>query len=190
MAGLITSLTRVQLIEAIAKDPAAVVMVATDGIYSMRELPGLTVIGENGKDRKSLGDWEHVEHGNGIFIVQPGVYWFPHEGQTQKDRDKTYKTRGVSKGVIQDHAVEFEDAWSEYTSLWQREVAQFDRLPRSKAKFEDDPRFNLRSNAPSIPVGCLYLLGCAWDLCAMTGSGPAGDGWHLAPIRSTCSLPI
>ena len=80
-AGLITAITRTRLLEAIALDPEAIVMCATDGIYSLRPLP-LPIT-------DALGDWECKEHGS-MFIVMPGVYWFPEE-------EGMSKTRGVSK---------------------------------------------------------------------------------------------
>lgn len=38
-AGLVTAMTRARLIEAIAYDPEAVVIAATDGVFSLRPLP-------------------------------------------------------------------------------------------------------------------------------------------------------
>src|SRR4029077_14096126 len=62
-AGMITAHTRAQLLSAIALDPTAVVMTATDAVYSTRglELP----------ISSSLGDWEGQALGE-AFVVQSG----------------------------------------------------------------------------------------------------------------------
>jgi hypothetical protein len=65
-AGLITAITRASLIEAIAKDPQSVVMIATDAVFSTRPLP--LDIGDG------LGQWEEKVWPD-LFIAQPGVYW-------------------------------------------------------------------------------------------------------------------
>jgi DNA polymerase type B, organellar and viral len=101
-AGLITAMTRAKLLEAVAHDPEAVVMLATDGVYSTRELP--LPIGD------TLGTWEQKEHPNGIFIVQPGLYWFPDSPTF----DSSHKTRGIPKSVIQENSNAFADAWVKY----------------------------------------------------------------------------
>jgi hypothetical protein len=100
-AGLITAITRAKLISAVALDPKAVVMLATDGVYSTRPLP--LEIGT------ALGTWEAKEHPD-MFIVQPGLYWFPKATQA----DATHKTRGIPKTVVQKHAQRFESAWRHF----------------------------------------------------------------------------
>jgi hypothetical protein len=84
-AGLITAFTRTKLLNAIALDPDAIVMCATDAVYSMRPLP-LPISDE-------LGDWEEKTHGS-MFIVMPGIYWFPGE-------EGASKTRGIHKSVLE-----------------------------------------------------------------------------------------
>lgn len=69
-AGLITAHTRAKLMNAIALNPGRIVMAATDGIYSLDPLP--LDIGER------LGQWE-CEKLDGLFIVQPGLYWSPEK---------------------------------------------------------------------------------------------------------------
>lgn len=104
-AGLITAITRAKLISAIALDPDAVVMVATDAVYSTRPLRGLE-IGD------TLGAWEHGKeqiHPD-MFIVQPGLYWFPKESAS----DRSHKTRGIPKSIIQQNAPAFLAAWEQY----------------------------------------------------------------------------
>lgn len=79
-AGLITAMTRAKLNDAIALDSGNIVMVATDALYSIRPL-ALADVGE------SLGQWEEVVL-DGLFIVQPGLYWCPAK--------RKKKSRGLS----------------------------------------------------------------------------------------------
>jgi len=63
-AGLITAITRARLIEALAQDPQAVVMLATDAVFSTTPL-ALDIGG-------GLRQWECHEWPD-LFIAQPGV---------------------------------------------------------------------------------------------------------------------
>lgn len=65
-AGAITAGTRAALLRAALLDPEAVLLFATDGLYTTRELPIET--------GSHLGAWEGDRYGTGVF-VQPGVYW-------------------------------------------------------------------------------------------------------------------
>lgn len=94
-AGLITAMTRAALSAAAAHDPEAVIMFATDGIFTTRPLP--LDLGE------ALGQWEAKEHGR-LFIVQPGIYW----GASRP------KMRGVPNSVLTRHVAEFENAWTDF----------------------------------------------------------------------------
>ncbi len=101
-AGLITANCRASLMRAYAQDPAAIVMLATDGIYSRRPLA--LQLGEG------LGEWEaKVRHG-GMFVVQPGIYWSPGS-------DERPKTRGIPRSKIIERRAEFEAAWCSYMML-------------------------------------------------------------------------
>lgn len=95
-AGMITAITRSRLIDAYASDPSAVIYLATDAIFSRRPLP--VDLGEG------LGQWEEVIRPDGIFVVQPGLYWSP-------GTDAGLKTRGIPRSQIIAHRDEFEDAW-------------------------------------------------------------------------------
>jgi hypothetical protein len=78
-ASLITAGCRVQILDAIATHPqrsAAVVMIATDGVYfssphvkqeNGETVPGLPLSGD-------LGDWK-LEVYDGFTIWRPGIYW-------------------------------------------------------------------------------------------------------------------
>lgn len=65
-AGLITSMTRAALLRAACTDSDAIIMFATDGIFSTRPLP--LELGEK------LGQWGEEIH-DGISVVQSGVYF-------------------------------------------------------------------------------------------------------------------
>lgn len=94
-AGLITAHTRAALLEAAADDPGAVVMLATDALFSRRPLAVPLGTG--------LGEWEQSVHDR-LFIVQPGVYW----------GGRKPKTRGISPGFFADKTDIFEAAWATY----------------------------------------------------------------------------
>lgn len=97
-AGLITSRTRAMLLDAVAIDPKAIAMLATDGVYSVRPLPGLKI-------GMALGEWECAEHDK-LFIVQPGLYW----GCAKP------KTRGIPAKFFETRTEEFEQAWRKYAN--------------------------------------------------------------------------
>lgn len=96
-AGLITAITRARLIEAIGQDPAAIVMVATDAVFSTRPLK--LDIGEG------LGQWEEKIWPD-LFIAQPGVYWSPTKLQ------ESVKSRGAPRSVIGPAAPRFHQAFN------------------------------------------------------------------------------
>jgi hypothetical protein len=95
-AGLITAITRAQLNDAIALDPAAVVMIATDAVVATKPL-ALPC------DDKTLGLWKKKIH-TGMFIVQPGIYWW-------LDKSERPKTRGVPTSKLNKHKWRFEKKW-------------------------------------------------------------------------------
>jgi DNA polymerase type B, organellar and viral len=100
-AGLVTARTRAMLNQAMAANPGAIAMVATDGLYATAPLD-LPLGGE-------LGAWEETIYPEGLFIVQPGVYWGA-EGLGK------LKTRGVSaKWFPPDIRAKFERVWSEFS---------------------------------------------------------------------------
>ena len=84
-AGLITAMTRARLVEALGQDPQAVVMLATDAIFSTRPL-SLDIGGE-------LGQWEEKLWPD-LFIAQPGVYWSPSK------LEMSVKSRGAPRTII------------------------------------------------------------------------------------------
>lgn len=130
-AGLITAATRARLIEALAHDPEAVVMLATDAVYSTRPLP--LDIGDG------LGQWE-AKVWPGLFIVQPGVYWSPSE------QKKSLKSRGAPRSVIGKATPRFVAAWNElYARL----------LPPELRELRLEERL-----FPTVPVLVNVFIGC------------------------------
>lgn len=98
-AGLITAYTRAQLVDVYANDPGAVIMLATDAVFSRRPLP--VDIGPQ------LGQWEEKIRDTGLFVVQPGIYWSPGS-------EHMPKTRGVPRSKIIEHRGAFEQTWNDW----------------------------------------------------------------------------
>lgn len=98
LAGMITAYTRAKLISGYASDPGAVVMLATDALYSVRPLP--VDVGDQ------LGQWECKER-DGLFVVQPGIYWSPGSAGTPK-------TRGIPRSVVIEYRDQFERAFDDW----------------------------------------------------------------------------
>jgi hypothetical protein len=98
LAGLVTSLTRAQMIDAIgAVGQRETIMLMTDCVYMEEPLPPL-LTGDG------LGQFGPAESFNDMWIVKPGLHW-PSENLLRA------KTRGVPSSVIaQTHGV-FERAW-------------------------------------------------------------------------------
>lgn len=97
-AGLITAGCRAQLIDAYSQDPDDTYMLATDGIFVSKKLD-LSI-------SRELGDWEETVHPDGMFIVQPGIYFIGDES----------KTRGVERGRIAAMRSDFEAQWNKFVT--------------------------------------------------------------------------
>lgn len=108
-AGLITSMTRAKLLEAISGHETDIIMCATDGIYSLSKLPLHC--------SDDLGDWELSAYPDGLFIAQPGVYWSPDE--------KKIKTRGISQREFGKARAELEKQFSEWDGTGEAPQATF-----------------------------------------------------------------
>ena len=85
-AGLITAGCRAMLIDAYSQAPNDCYMLATDGLFMGKKLD-LPI-------SKKLGEWEETVHPDGIFIVQPGIYFMGND----------VKTRGIERGTVKDVA--------------------------------------------------------------------------------------
>lgn len=93
-AGLVTATTRARLVELYREaKPGSVVMLATDGVYTREKLSLVT-------DPNALGAWSETVFEDGIFIVQPGLWW---------SRTKL-RTRGISATFFGPHRERFERA--------------------------------------------------------------------------------
>jgi hypothetical protein len=130
-AGLITAITRARLIEAIAQDPGAVVMLATDAVFSVRPLT--LDIGEG------LGQWEEKVWTD-LFIAKPGVYW------SLSDLKKSVKSRGAPRSVIGEAAPRFHALFDEWFGVMRRPGAM--KLLLTERKI------------PSVPVKVRIFNGC------------------------------
>lgn len=95
-AGLITAGCRAMLINAYAQAPDKCYMLATDGIFMGCELD-LPI-------SNKLGEWDETYHPDGIFIVQPGIYFVGAEA----------KSRGVERGRVDDLRPLFESQWDKF----------------------------------------------------------------------------
>jgi DNA polymerase type B, organellar and viral len=107
-AGLITAITRAKINDAIVKagDPRRVVMIATDGVYTVDgPIEGLDM-------GAGLGQWE-VKRFPSLFIVRPGLYWPPDRAGNAPDRAKL-KTRGLSPKFFEPLIPAFERAWDDW----------------------------------------------------------------------------
>lgn len=121
LAGCVTSNTRAQLLTAIAaaKDPASVLMLATDGVFATEKLalPQPEDTGtwecedENGKAvRKPLGGWEVKDPVRGMFLARPGIYWPLRPTKKQLEE---VKARGISRKILLEHAADIEKHFDE-----------------------------------------------------------------------------
>jgi hypothetical protein len=130
-AGIITAITQAGLIRAIAQDPEAVVMLATDAVLSSRPLS--LDIGEG------LGQWEQNLWPD-LFIVQPGVYWSP------SDQEKSVKSRGAPKSIVGDAVPRFHECFADWVELMRRPGAK-ERVLKERL-------------IPSVPVPMRVFIGC------------------------------
>lgn len=96
-AGLITAFTRAKINNAIADNPGRIIMAATDAVYSLDPLQL--------DEGERLGQWEG-EVLDGLFIVQPGLYWCPEQ--------RKRKSRGLPGKFFEEggRTEEFERRWA------------------------------------------------------------------------------
>lgn len=98
-AGLITAYTRAKINRAIATNPGRIIMAATDAVYSLDPLKL--------DEGERLGQWEGEEL-DGLFIVQPGLYWCPEK--------RKRKSRGLPGKFFEEQGrtERFENDWIQY----------------------------------------------------------------------------
>ena len=95
-AGLITALTRAKMIEAIATNPAAILNVSTDGLFSRSPLPL--------KMGKGLGEWSEEEQLDSFELYGNGVYrgYYRHSDGSLRTlrRARGYEERNLDFDLI------------------------------------------------------------------------------------------
>ena len=96
-AGLITAGCRARLVRAYTGHENDIYMLATDGLFSSKELDVPV--------SKKLGEWDLAYHEEGMFIVQPGIYYVS---------SGDVKTRGIERGRINRSRSDFEGAWERF----------------------------------------------------------------------------
>jgi hypothetical protein len=98
-AGFITAHCRAAVLRAVALDPGAVALIATDAIYATCELPIETAAG--------LGQWK-VKVLPDLHVVNSGVYW-------SSDRKYRKRSRGVRSAVFDEqHMQKLEDMFDHW----------------------------------------------------------------------------
>lgn len=149
-AGLITALTRAKLNDAIAINPKSIVMVATDAVYSLSPIVGLDC------DAK-LGCWE-ANRLEGLFIVQPGLYWDP----TRRKR----KSRGLSGKFFEDLNIDGVAATEVFEAQWER--------------WRQEQNSKLETPFPAVSVPVQTFIGLK---LAMARNNPAQAGCWIQDQR-------
>lgn len=112
-ASLITSWTRTRILNAIGTHPggtAAVLMVATDGVYFNAPHPTLEF------SHDQLGKWEQQEKHN-LTLFMPGMYWDDKTRDRLKDGESPkLKSRGVSARALADRITQIDSQFSDIYS--------------------------------------------------------------------------
>ncbi len=90
IAGYVTSATRAKMVRVAMQNPSAIIMLATDGLYSTKPM---NVPGANSTEKK-LGEWEYQVH-EWITIVVSGVYWYK-----SVDKEENAYSRGFDKYTL------------------------------------------------------------------------------------------
>lgn len=144
-AGLITSGTRAQLLRLLgrASSRAAVLAIATDGLYSRERLscPGPIDTG-TGDLTKPLGGWEEKHYPDGMLFVKPGIY-------TTLKPDGEVRARGIGRKSL----TSARDALLETWAQGKREFTiKVDRFYGAKtcinAKLRRSPRYGQWAKMP------------------------------------------
>lgn len=189
-AGLVTAGTRAKLNDAIAKsgDPRRVVMLATDGIYTVDKPIKL-------KKGEALGQWE-VKRYPKLFIVRPGLYWPPRprtpklsaSGLQKPARKWKLKSRGLSPKFFEPRVAAFQRAWRAYMT---RDYAQGAAPPMVEVEVETFIGLRLAYRLKRPGLACQWVkrtfnstdwppIRCTFDWHAKReGDAPTADGRAL-----------
>jgi hypothetical protein len=112
-AGVITSNTRAQLLQAIvaAKQQRSILMLATDGVWSTERLDLPRPVDTGTFDlAKPLGGWEEKIFDKGVFAVRPGIY-FPIS--PTEDEILQVRARGLGRKALYQRWQQVVDAYNE-----------------------------------------------------------------------------
>lgn len=120
-AGMITSNTRAQILDAIRahKDRSKLLWIATDGIYTREplELSEPVDTGTFTEHKKPLGGWDETIINDDMFTVRPGIYFAVSGESSLRGRGIGRKLLGDSKLAIMDA---FESSGKEGVELFSR----------------------------------------------------------------------
>jgi len=110
-ASLITAGCRTAITEAIGSHPdgpAAVVMVATDGVYFSSPHPGLDI------DPQRLGAWDEATKTN-LSLFKPGVYWDDKSREALREGGRLgLKSRGINEAALGRVLEEIDRQWETF----------------------------------------------------------------------------
>ena len=112
-AAAVTAGTRAMLLDAASADPDAVILFATDGICSTRELADLVI-----PEVKTLGTWERSLRKKGVF-VKAGIY--SHEPGDDAPTERTTKMRGIRPSSLPEDRTPAEWLIEEVPMAWERD---------------------------------------------------------------------
>ena len=103
-ASLITSRTRIMILEAIGTHPDIrdLLMVATDGVYFRTPHPTINL-------ESVLGGWE-METKTNLTLMKPGVYW---DDKARKNGAAAIKSRGISAKTLADNIPQLDHGFTE-----------------------------------------------------------------------------
>lgn len=189
-AGLVTATCRRWLRDAGEQNPDAIVMFATDGIYSLEKLD--LELGNN------LGQWEYGVYEHGLHLVRPGIY-FEDGGEAK------VKSRGIARKVVSDYSGEivraFDDVYShpewlldvryaklqkewgvplEYNGLVSLRLAHAQNHPERAGYFGRLPHFMSYSMFPKRLPSDFYVFERNWRDGILRSNPPVQ--WH--PFQS------
>lgn len=178
-ASLITAGCRTMILDAIATHPkgaAAVLMIATDGIYFDEKHPTLNVA-------PGLGNWEETIKEN-LTIFLPGVYWDDKSREGRAKKVAKLKSRGVSGADLMERLDELDAAFDRMLS----EPIPFGMMegvvpPEWWCKMILPLRFNMVSPKQAIQRG-------KWELCGHVTQNAERELWsHPRHKRGLVSAP-
>lgn len=115
-ASLITAGCRTMILDAIATHPArsaAVLMVATDGVYFRTPHPSLNI------DGQELGAWDTATKEN-LCLFMPGVYWDDKARAALKidGSPPQLKSRGINAYELASHIAEVDSRFADPFTVW------------------------------------------------------------------------